>query len=109
MSLEDGRTTHGAKAVYTCHENYTLIGHEMRMCGDDGKWTNSTPQCLFDWCPDPPAIHGGIVSISGHRAGDTATYSCQPGYIIFGQGVINDAIKIFCLLLAVLNISVVFN
>ncbi|XP_018565850.1 sushi, von Willebrand factor type A, EGF and pentraxin domain-containing protein 1 [Anoplophora glabripennis] len=89
VTLEDRRTTHGGKAVYTCHENYTLIGHEMRICGDDGKWTNSTPECLFDWCPDPPAIHGGIVSISGHRAGDTATYACQPGYIIFGQGILS--------------------
>lgn len=24
--LKDQRTTHGAKAIYTCHENYTLIG-----------------------------------------------------------------------------------
>lgn len=85
--LKDGRTSHGARAVYSCHENYTLIGHEVRTCGDDGKWTNSTPQCLFDWCPDPPEIHGGIVTTTGHRAGDTATYTCQAGYIIFGQGV----------------------
>ncbi|XP_049819209.1 sushi, von Willebrand factor type A, EGF and pentraxin domain-containing protein 1 [Aethina tumida] len=87
--LKDGRTSHGARAVYSCHENYTLIGHEVRTCGDDGKWTNSTPQCLFDWCPDPPEIHGGIVTTTGHRAGDTATYTCQAGYIIFGQGVLS--------------------
>lgn len=87
VSLKDQRTSHGARAVYTCHENYTLIGHEIRTCGDDAKWTNSTPQCLFDWCPDPPDIHGGVVHTSGHRAGDTATYSCQPGYVITGEGV----------------------
>lgn len=89
VALEDNRTTHGARALYTCHENYTLIGHERRTCGDDGFWNDKTPQCLFDWCPDPPAIHGGIVSTSGHRAGDTATYTCQAGFILFGQGVIN--------------------
>lgn len=89
VTLQDQRTSHGAKAVYTCHENYTLIGHEIRTCGDDAKWTNSTPQCLFDWCPDPPDIHGGVVHTSGHRAGDTATYTCQPGYVISGEGVLS--------------------
>lgn len=90
VSLADNRTTFGAKAVYTCHENYTLIGHEKRACGTDGKWSDTAPQCLFDWCPDPPSIHGGIVTASGHRAGDTATYSCQSGFILFGQGVSNS-------------------
>lgn len=87
MSLANNRTTFGAKAVYTCHENYTLIGREERSCGNDGKWSENAPQCLFDWCPDPPSIHGGIVTTSGHRAGDTATYTCQSGFILFGQGV----------------------
>lgn len=89
VTLADNRTTFGAKAVYTCHENYTLIGHEKRTCGRDAKWSDTPPQCLFDWCPDPPAIHGGIVTTSGHRAGDTATYTCQAGFILFGQGVSN--------------------
>lgn len=87
VTLNDKRTTHGARVSYTCHENYTLIGHETRKCGDDGKWSESDPQCLFDWCPEPPSIPGGIVKVSGNRAGDTATYSCQSGFILFGAGV----------------------
>ncbi|XP_008192271.2 sushi, von Willebrand factor type A, EGF and pentraxin domain-containing protein 1 [Tribolium castaneum] len=87
--LKDKRTTYGAQALYTCHENYTLIGHEIRTCGSNGTWTNSTPKCLFDWCPDPPSINGGIVKTSGRRAGDTAVYSCQSGFILFGQGVLS--------------------
>lgn len=87
VRLEDNRTSHGAKAVYTCHENYTLIGREERFCLDDALWSDSSPQCLFDWCPNPPAIPGGIVNVTGRRAGDTATYTCQAGYILFGQGV----------------------
>ncbi|RZC43271.1 sushi, von Willebrand factor type A, EGF and pentraxin domain-containing protein 1, partial [Asbolus verrucosus] len=89
VTLKDNRTTFGARALYTCHENYTLIGHEIRTCGENGSWTNSTPQCLFDWCPDPPAINGGIVDTSGRRAGNIATYSCQAGFILFGQGVLS--------------------
>ncbi|CAH1169570.1 unnamed protein product [Phaedon cochleariae] len=89
VSVVNEKTTYDAKAVYTCHENYTLIGHEVRMCGEDGKWTNSTPQCLFDWCPEPPQVHGAKVTVSGRRAGDTALYICHPGYIIFGEEVIS--------------------
>lgn len=87
IEIQDKRTTHGARALYSCHENYTLIGHERRVCSDGGVWSETQPQCLFDWCPNPPEIHGGIVTTSGHRAGDTATYSCQAGFILFGSGV----------------------
>lgn len=87
MNLEDARTTHGARALYTCHENYTLIGKERRTCGDDGTWNGEQPKCLFDWCPEPPQINGGVVSVNGRRAGSTATYSCKFGFILFGQSV----------------------
>lgn len=40
-----------------------------------------------DWCPGPPAVHGGTVQTSGRRAGSTATYTCQNGFIMFGQPV----------------------
>ncbi|XP_067002634.2 P-selectin [Anabrus simplex] len=89
VRLEENRTTHGASAIYTCHENYTLIGHEKRTCGDDGRWAGEEPHCLFDWCPDPPEVHGGTVETSGRRAGSTATYTCQNGFILFGQPVLS--------------------
>lgn len=46
VRLESGRTTHGAVAIYTCHENYTLIGKEKRTCSDGGFWSEQSPQCL---------------------------------------------------------------
>ncbi|XP_057653656.1 sushi, von Willebrand factor type A, EGF and pentraxin domain-containing protein 1 [Diorhabda carinulata] len=89
IELQNKVTTYGAKAIYTCHENYTLVGHEVRTCGDEGKWTNSTPRCLFDWCPEPPGINGGTITVSGRRTGDTATFACNPGYVIIGEEVIS--------------------
>ncbi|XP_034232055.1 sushi, von Willebrand factor type A, EGF and pentraxin domain-containing protein 1 [Thrips palmi] len=89
VNLLDGRTTHGAAARYSCNLNYTLIGQERRTCGDGGKWTGDQPKCLFDWCGEPPAVHGGFVETSGRRAGSIATYSCQPGFILFGTGVVS--------------------
>ncbi|XP_063235944.1 sushi, von Willebrand factor type A, EGF and pentraxin domain-containing protein 1 [Bacillus rossius redtenbacheri] len=87
--LASNRTTHGASARYSCHENYTLIGKEERTCGDDGLWSGEAPQCLFDWCPEPPAVHGGTVETKGRRAGSTALYTCQSGFILFGQPVLS--------------------
>lgn len=85
--LKSGKTTYESKAVHSCHENYTLVGHEVRSCGEDGRWSNSAPQCLFDWCPDPPPVHGGTVITSGHRTGNTAKYECYSGYITVGEEV----------------------
>lgn len=74
--MAEGRTTFGAIATYTCHENYTLIGNENRTCQVDG-WNGKEPQCLIDWCPEPPSIQGGTVKLNGRRAGSTATYECK--------------------------------
>lgn len=85
--LLEHRTSFGAKATYTCHENYTLIGNENRTCEMNG-WSGKQPQCLVDWCPDPIQIAGGRVDMNGKRAGATATYSCDSGYVLIGNPVI---------------------
>ncbi|KOB71042.1 putative furrowed [Operophtera brumata] len=85
VSLVDGRTTHGARALYSCKENYTLVGEAARECGDQGTWGGEAPKCLFDWCPEPPPVTGGMVSVSGRTAGSLATYTCQNGFILFGS------------------------
>lgn len=72
--------------MYTCHENYTLIGNENRTCTIDG-WTGKQPQCLVDWCPDPVQIAGGKVETNGKRAGATAVYKCDAGYVLIGDPV----------------------
>lgn len=86
--MSEDRTSFGVQASYTCHENYTLIGNENRTCALDG-WTGKHPQCLVDWCPEAPAITGGKIKISGRRAGSTATYSCDYGYVLTGEDVLS--------------------
>lgn len=84
--LSDTRTTFNVQATYTCHENYTLIGNENRTCLLDG-WSGKQPQCLVDWCPEPPPISGGTVQLMGKRAGSTVLYECKPGYVLIGEPV----------------------
>ncbi|XP_075158690.1 CUB and Sushi multiple domains furrowed [Haematobia irritans] len=86
--LSEQRTSYGVQATYSCHENYTLIGNENRTCELDG-WTGKQPECLVDWCPEPPQIQGGTVRVSDKRAGTTATYECDTGYILVGEPIIS--------------------
>lgn len=76
------------QATFTCHENYTLIGNENRTCELDG-WSGKQPQCLVDWCPEPIPIAGGKVQLNGKRAGSTAVYECDAGYVLIGEPVSN--------------------
>lgn len=96
IRLSEPRNTFSVQATYTCHENYTLIGNENRTCSQDG-WTGSQPQCLVDWCPDPPEIAGGNVKMSGKRAGSTVNYECKLGYVLIGEPVsyISKLLKVF--------------
>ncbi|KAG5674431.1 hypothetical protein PVAND_004402 [Polypedilum vanderplanki] len=88
IRMSEDRTTFGAVAQYICHENYTLIGNENRTCTLNG-WTGKHPQCLVDWCPEPPQVSGGKTQVSGRRAGSTVTYTCDYGYVLIGEDIIS--------------------
>ncbi|KAG7211173.1 hypothetical protein KM043_010494 [Ampulex compressa] len=88
ITLAERRTTYGAMASYACKENHTLVGDTRRRCGDGGAWSGHQPRCLFDWCPEPPRINGGVVAATGRRTGSTATYSCLNGFVLFGDNVL---------------------
>ena len=102
IQLPEKRTSYGTQATYTCHENYTLIGNENRTCEMNG-WSGTQPQCLVDWCPDPPAIAGGAAQVSGKRAGSTVVYECKPGHVLIGEPVCTSFILIFfCFIIKIL-------
>lgn len=86
INLAEQRTSFGVQATFTCHENYTLIGNENRTCELEG-WSGKQPQCLVDWCPEPLPIAGGKVQLNGKRAGSTAVYECDAGYVLIGEPV----------------------
>ncbi|XP_049300024.1 sushi, von Willebrand factor type A, EGF and pentraxin domain-containing protein 1 [Anopheles funestus] len=86
--LSEQRTSFGVLASYTCHENYTLIGNENRTCQANG-WSGTQPKCLIDWCPEPPPIQGGKIKVSGRRAGSTALYTCDYGFVLIGEPVLS--------------------
>lgn len=38
-------TLRGSEAVYTCADNYTLMGVATRVCTDSGDWSEEVPLC----------------------------------------------------------------
>ncbi|XP_045463202.1 sushi, von Willebrand factor type A, EGF and pentraxin domain-containing protein 1 [Harmonia axyridis] len=89
VTLKESRTTFGAQAVYTCRDNYTLVGNKMRECDENEIWSESTPKCLYTWCDDPPKIEGGVVKVLGKKAGDVVVYSCEPGFLLVGKSTLS--------------------
>ncbi|KAL9879295.1 CUB and Sushi multiple domains furrowed isoform 1-T5 [Glossina fuscipes fuscipes] len=86
VHMSEQRTSYGVQATYSCHENYTLIGNENRTCELEG-WSGKQPECLVDWCPEPPTIVGGTVKVNDRRAGSTAIYECEQGYVLVGEPI----------------------
>ena len=38
-------------------------------------------------CPDPVGIENGTVTFTSNSIGDTATYSCDPGFELIGSAI----------------------
>ena len=36
----------GVEASYTCLEGFMLVGDEVRVCEEDGRWTGNEPSCV---------------------------------------------------------------
>jgi len=43
--LINGTTTVSSLAVYTCQEDYWLVGEGKQECTKEGKWSHDTPSC----------------------------------------------------------------
>lgn len=67
------------------HNNNFFLILQKKITG----WSGKRPQCLVDWCPDPPEVSGGQVELKGRRAGSTAFYRCDAGHVIIGEPVKN--------------------
>ena len=46
---------------------------------------SSQLSCSTALCPDPDDIVNGMVTVTGNSVGDTATYSCNSGFVLNGD------------------------
>ncbi|XP_062834679.1 complement receptor type 1 isoform X4 [Anolis carolinensis] len=84
----------GTVVTYTCDKDYPLVGNASIYCttedGLNGVWSGRA-YCGVVQCQPPPNIQNGFHSkqegeMFSHEM--SVTYTCHPGYILFGQETI---------------------
>ncbi|XP_078690639.1 CUB and sushi domain-containing protein 1-like isoform X5 [Branchiostoma floridae x Branchiostoma belcheri] len=98
---DPGTLAHGTQIVtgmhegdfifYTCDPGYELHGPQAIMClpGDNRVWNDAPPTCVASApCDDPGTPSHASSVATGFSAGDTVTYTCDPGYTMHGTATI---------------------
>jgi CUB/sushi domain-containing protein len=78
----------GDTATYTCDPGYELVGTAVQTCGNNGEWSDVPPTCR-PVCPTRFDPENGMVLLTGMSVGDTATYTCDTGFELIGESVLN--------------------
>ncbi|CAH1263510.1 CSMD3 [Branchiostoma lanceolatum] len=80
-----GTTVYGGVITYTCDSGYTLSGVSTQICQTNQQWSGTPPTCQKLQCASLASPNHGTVSSSLNLAGDTVTFSCDPGFEIVGS------------------------
>ncbi|KAH3822712.1 hypothetical protein DPMN_124502 [Dreissena polymorpha] len=59
----------------------------MIVCGDDGNWNGSLPDCVPVDCKSAQSIENGTVAFTGTTFNHTAFYNCMPGFELVGPNL----------------------
>ncbi|XP_059474921.1 sushi, von Willebrand factor type A, EGF and pentraxin domain-containing protein 1-like isoform X2 [Neocloeon triangulifer] len=80
----------GERAIYTCQDEWNLVGLQERTCQADGQWSGEAPICSKEtvFCGEAPRIefarHTAPVDQLSFAVDTTLQYHCQPGYATTG-------------------------
>uniref|UniRef100_A0A3B3Y8J0 Sushi domain-containing protein n=1 Tax=Poecilia mexicana TaxID=48701 RepID=A0A3B3Y8J0_9TELE len=80
----------GEVARYSCYTGFVLNGPTDTTCSDDGEFSPSPPTCVKVECKDPVIENAVYESGSRppHKHKATVTYSCKPGYKMYGPSTV---------------------
>ncbi|CAK9810357.1 Sushi, von Willebrand factor type A, EGF and pentraxin domain-containing protein 1, partial [Anthophora quadrimaculata] len=75
--------------TFKCKQSYILKGNERSVCLPNNTWS-AIPSCKPVTCGKPPkftnaVLKGNYVETVNFTFGNTITYECIPGYVMFGQ------------------------
>ncbi|XP_014258644.1 CUB and sushi domain-containing protein 3 isoform X2 [Cimex lectularius] len=78
---------YNAVVSYECRYGYTLVGERTRRCGEDRKWSGTTPKCKAVDCGQPGQLYQGwIENIEGGTAlGASVIFRCREGMLLVGN------------------------
>ncbi|RWS31978.1 Sushi: von Willebrand factor type A: EGF and pentraxin domain-containing protein 1-like protein [Leptotrombidium deliense] len=90
------RTDHGMRALFQCHDGYSLYGSNVTEC-HFGKWMQPSPICQEIYCPFPGFLDNGRVLLVGHMGSydyrpyvrkvsnnRQIVYECEKGFFVKG-------------------------
>ncbi|XP_042655840.1 complement receptor type 1 isoform X2 [Tyto alba] len=86
----------GARVRYRCKHGFSLIGNKSVHCTTHGVWSHPPPRCEAVKCLHPPTVTNGKLkgNISDTFSyGASVSYSCNPGYSLVGNGLINCTVS----------------
>ena len=87
-----GRTgndfTYQAQIIYSCHDDFSLIGSQAITCQSNGSWSAPVPVCTHIDCTDPGIPANGVRIGNDFSYNSSVSFSCYPGYQLSGSGVI---------------------
>lgn len=77
----------GTVATYACNMGYSINGSATRACLTNGTWAGAAPTCSANACaPNLVTPTNGSLDRTMGVTGDVATYSCDSGYNLSGNG-----------------------
>ncbi|XP_035660141.1 CUB and sushi domain-containing protein 1-like [Branchiostoma floridae] len=82
----NGTNFYGDTVVFDCDVGYDLVGSQQRTCQSSQQWTGVQPYCERKRCPQLTVPANGGAN-GGIYYGDTAAYSCDPGYELIGSSI----------------------
>lgn len=86
--VEVAGTSFQSVATSSCDEGFELVGEVSRVCGSNGEWSESVPNCSPVDCGDPGGITNGDILVLGTTLNSVARYSCRRGYSLVGVEMI---------------------
>ncbi|ELT94724.1 hypothetical protein CAPTEDRAFT_223058 [Capitella teleta] len=70
---------------FSCDGGFQLEGSSSIRCQENGRWSERVPTCEAVRCPALPAPENGARDVDDFSYGNTATFSCFPGYALEGE------------------------
>ncbi|XP_055950757.1 P-selectin-like isoform X2 [Argiope bruennichi] len=80
----------GQSCNFYCNTGYRLVGQSNLVCGSNGQWSGSPPQCANEGCPaiNPPVNGGNSGSCTSATVGQSCSFTCDAGFTLNGQSTL---------------------
>ena len=85
--------TYQAQIIYSCHDDFSLVGSQAITCQSNGSWSDTVPVCTHIDCTDPGIPANGVRIGNDFSYNSSVSFSCYPGYQLNGSGVITCGIN----------------